>query len=231
MLRRDSASPRSRLFEHKLLDFFELTAVTTAEGRYYTTPTGEAYPSVTTVLGKSLDKSGLDRWRARVGEEEANRVSTQAANRGTAIHTLAERYLMNEIDWKREAMPVNLFTFSQIRPILDLHVGVVYGIEVPLYSHSLRCAGRTDCVAEWDGTPTIIDFKTSKRPKTEEWIQSYFLQATTYAMMMEEVTGIVVPKYAIVVAVDGSEPQVFTGEIAKFKDRVLDIFVNCRVQV
>ena len=128
-------------------------------------------------------------------------------------------------------MPVNVFTFSEIRPLLDLHVGVVYGIEVPLYSHTLRCAGRTDCVAEWDGIPTIIDFKTSKRPKTEEWIQGYFLQATTYAIMMEELTGIAVPKYAIVVAVDGSEPQVFTGEIAKFKDRVLDIFVNCRVQV
>jgi len=192
--------------------------------RFYKLPDGSLAMSVTTVLGSALDKTGLMEWRKRVGEEEANKISTQAATRGTAIHLLAERYLLNEGDWKRNSMPTNLFSFNEIRPILDANIGKIYAIEAPLYSYSLRAAGRSDCIADWNGVPSIIDFKTSRRPKEEKWIESYFLQATTYAMMMEERTGLAVRQFSIVIAVDGTEPQVFVRDITPYRDRVLQIF-------
>jgi genome maintenance exonuclease 1 len=121
-------------------------------------------------------------------------------------------------------MPSNIFSFNEIRPILDANIGKIYAIEAPLYSIGLRAAGRSDCIADWNGVPSIIDFKTSRRPKEEKWIESYFLQATTYAMMMEERTGLAVKQFAIVIAVDGAEPQVFVKDIAPYRDRVLQIF-------
>jgi genome maintenance exonuclease 1 len=194
--------------------------------RYYELPDGNLAMSVTSVLGSALDKSGLIEWRRRVGEAEANRISTQAATRGTAIHLLAERYLMNEEDWKRQAMPSNLFSFNQIKPILEQNIGTIYAIEAPLYSTALRAAGHTDCVADWNGVPSIVDFKTSLRPKKEEWVEGYFLQATAYALMMTEMTGLEVPQFAIVIAVDDSEPQTFVRDIAEFRDRVVQIFTK-----
>ena len=94
----------------------ELEADTTENGRFYTTPSGQILPSITTVLSVK-NKSGLDAWRKRVGEEEANRVMNQASLRGTAVHQLAEDYVNNEKDWSKGAMPANLFTFNTIKPL------------------------------------------------------------------------------------------------------------------
>ena len=223
MLKQDSTSSR-KIFDHQFYEFDQLKTVTLHDKRFYELPDGSLAMSVTTVLGNAMDKTGLLEWRKRVGEEEANRISTQAATRGTAIHLLAERYLLNEEDWKRNAMPANLFSFSEIRPILDANIGKVYAIEAPLYSYKLRAAGRSDCIADWNGVPSIIDFKTSRKPKEEKWIQSYFLQATTYAMMMYERTGLIIPQLAIVVAVDGSEPQIFVKKTGQFVTEVVQIF-------
>jgi genome maintenance exonuclease 1 len=223
LLKQSSTSSR-KVFEHQFYEFEQLEAIMVEGKRYYKLPDGSLAMSVTTVLGSALDKTGLMEWRKRVGEEEANRISTQAATRGTAIHLLAERYLLNEDRWARDAMPSNIFSFNEIRPILDANIGKIYAIEAPLYSIGLRAAGRSDCIADWNGVPSIIDFKTSRRPKEEKWIESYFLQATTYAMMMEERTGLAVKQFAIVIAVDGAEPQVFVKDIAPYRDRVLQIF-------
>jgi len=217
---------RGKDFIQEHHSFLELQSETTPAGRYYITPNGQRLPSVTTVLGRKLDKSGLLEWRARVGEEEANRISTQAAVRGTAIHSIAEKYLLNEETYPPKTMPANMSTFAGIQKLLDKHVDRIYAIEAPLYSLNLNAAGRTDCVATWDGVPSIIDFKTSRKLKKEEWIQSYFLQATAYSIMFEELTGVHIPQFVILVAVDYEDPQIFAKQTKIFTDEVIRIFTE-----
>ena len=188
----------------------ELECETLPTGRTYITPDGEKYPSITTVLGHQ-SKAGILAWRKRVGEEVANKISTQAATRGTAVHTLAEDYLNNKENWSKGAMPSNIFSFNQIKPILDKRVNNIWAQEVPLYSDKFRIAGRVDCIAEFDGELTIIDFKTARKPKEEKWIQNYFTQAAFYAAAFYERTGVAIKKFAIIIAVDDNDPQVFTG--------------------
>jgi genome maintenance exonuclease 1 len=193
--------------------------------RHYITPEGAAYKSVTTILGEKLNKDGLEKWKKRVGEEEAKKVSLLAARRGTAVHDIAEKYLLNEEGWSRGAMPANVETFKMAKKVLDEHVDVVYGIELFLYSDELMTAGATDVVAEYDGIKSIIDFKTSKNVKTEAMIESYFLQATCYALMAEERYGIEVPQIVIIIMVDDApEPLVFRKDKSQYVDRVREIF-------
>jgi hypothetical protein len=193
--------------------------------RYYKTPAGNL-PSVTTVLGQKLKNPGLEAWKARVGEEEVKRVSTQAAGRGSAVHLLCEKYLSNDPDYKRGAMPFNLVTFSSIKKHLDLCIGTVYGLEVPLWSKRLGTAGRTDLLAGWLGVNSVIDFKTSKRKKEEEDIQSYFLQATVYSMMAEELTEHKFPQIVVIIAVDHEDAQVFVKNRDQYVDRALEVFTR-----
>tara|TARA_R110000822_G_scaffold38425_1_gene106535 strand:- start:172 stop:846 length:675 start_codon:yes stop_codon:yes gene_type:complete len=178
-------------------------------GRLYTTPDGKKLPSITTVLGAVGDKSGLDAWRKRVGDEEANRVMVQASTRGTAVHQLAEDYVNNKEDWSKGAMPSNVFTFNTIKTVLDKHMDNIWIQEAPLYSERLEVAGRVDCIAEWDGVLSIIDYKTSRRPKKREHVEGYFIQEAAYAAMFLERTGVPIKQIVTVIAVDDNEPQVF----------------------
>ena len=123
-------------------------------------------------------------------------------------------------------MPSNLFAFNQIKPILDKRVDNIWAQEVPLYSDKFRIAGRVDCIAEFDNELTIIDFKTSRKPKKEEWITNYFTQASFYAAAFFERTGIAIKKFAIIVAVDGSEPQVFTGLTHNYLENLFRVREN-----
>lgn len=193
--------------------------------RYYKSPAGNL-PSVTTVLGQKLKNPGLEAWKARVGEEEVRKVTTQAAGRGSAVHLLCEKYLSNDPDYKRGAMPFNVATFSTIKKHLDLCVGTVYGLEVPLWSEKLGTAGRTDLLAGWSGVNSVVDFKTSKRKKQEEDIESYFLQATCYSLMAEERTELKFPRIVVVIAVDHEEPQVFVKSRDTYVSRVLEVFCS-----
>jgi genome maintenance exonuclease 1 len=202
----------------------ELIAETTDSGRVYNTPDGNRYPSVTTILSE-LSKAGIAAWRKRVGAEEANRISTQASTRGTKIHQICEDYLNNKPDYLDGQMPANVFTFKQIQPILDQYIDNIQYLEAPLYSDFLKTAGRVDCIAEFDGKLSIIDFKTSRKPKKKEWISNYFMQASCYAVMYEERTEIPVSRTVVIVAVDGSEPQVFVEN----RDNFIEEFVDARV--
>jgi len=214
---------RTKAFMHNFLTFDECPRVEIEGVRHYQTPVG-TFKSVTTILGEKLDKTGLINWRNRVGEEEANKISTQAARRGTSIHSLAESYLMNDPNWSRGAMPFNIATFSSIKPILDMNIGSIYGIEVPLYSHRLKAAGTGDLLAGWIGINSIIDFKTSKRVKKEDDIESYFLQTTAYSIMAEEITGLKFPQIVIIMAIDHEDPKIFVKNRDEYIDRVMDIF-------
>jgi genome maintenance exonuclease 1 len=213
-----------RIFEHSFFPKIELERVVIDGVRHYATPNGKRYKSVTTILSEKTDKKNLYEWRKRVGEAEANKISTQAANRGTAIHTICEQYLLNETNYPKGVMPTNLATFKTLRPIIDENIGMIYGLEHFMYSDELQTAGATDCIAEFDGIMSIIDFKTSTKLKKEEWIQNYFLQATAYALMAEERHGIEVPQIAIMIAVDHEEPQVFVKPKLEYISKVRELF-------
>lgn len=216
------------MFRHHLVPTTELGEEIIDGKRFYTLPDGVTkLKSVTTILGEKLDKSALKRWKDRVGEEEAEKVVRIAGRRGKAIHSMAERYVLNEeIDFKRE-MPFNVETFRPIRPILEEHVDDVLGVEVPLYSTALGCAGRTDLVAHYNGVPSIIDYKTSRKIKKEKWIEGYLLQSTVYSMMFERRYKIEIPQIVVLISVDNEcEPQVFVKDRNQYVNRVLEIFTG-----
>lgn len=194
------------VFNHKNFVLEELQTETVDGKRFYLTPDGDL-PSITTVLS-ILSRDAIQAWRKRVGEEEANKISTKAARRGTSVHKMCEDYLNNELDFKR-FLPNDRETFTSIKPILDERVNNIYAQEVPLWSSYLGVAGRVDCIAEWDGKLAVIDFKTSRRLKKKENISNYFQQAAAYCVMWEERTGIPINRIVILIAVDGEEPQVF----------------------
>ena len=162
--------------------------------RYYPTPEGNFYPSVTTVTGVRTDMS---KWRARVGEDVANAISKRATTRGTKFHAIVESYLKNDLDETVEGLPKYLF--GAARKTLD-RISDIHCIEQYLYSDYLRLAGRVDCVASFDNTLSIIDFKTSTKLKKLEWIQNYFVQCAAYAIMYYERTGVKVDKLTVLIA-------------------------------
>ena len=196
-------------FKHVGCDIdYDLETETVNGKRFYKTPEGLLYPSVTTITSQH-GKDKIIEWRNRVGEEEANRISTKASSRGTRVHKICENYLNNEEDFARKTMPDSIAMFKSIQPLLDEHVNNIHALEIPLYSHHLKVAGRVDCIAEYDGKLSIIDFKTSNRLKEESWIKGYFMQCSAYAVMYEERTKIPVSQIVIMIAVDSEYPQVF----------------------
>ena len=201
-------------FKHlNIHNFPNLKAKTTEQGRRYFVE-GNAYPSVTTVIGEMKKKSILE-WRRKVGEEEANSISKRATTRGNKCHKLAEDYLSNKpLDRYRDDV-LSLGMFHQIRPYVD-KINNIHALEESLYSHTLKLAGRVDCIAEYDNELAIIDFKTSTKFKREEWIQDYFSQETAYAIMFQELTGLKVKQLVTIIATEQGTPQIFV------KDNILE---------
>jgi len=186
----------------------KLTRASVDGKRIYQTPSGAGYPSVTTVLG-ILGKEDIQKWRDRVGHAEANKISTQASRRGTAVHKLCEDYIDNDPDYSKKHMPSNIQMFNAMKPILDASINNVWYQECFLYSNELQTAGQVDCIAEWNGELAVIDFKTSRKVKKEEWILNYYMQVAFYAKAFEDMTGIPIKKGVIFIGVDDNEPQVF----------------------
>ena len=171
-------------FDHVKLNV-ELPDITTESikgKRFYVTPEGNKYPSITTVLS-DRNKEGIIKWRESVGNDVANQVMRQAASRGTAVHTLIENYLNNEELSKQAVLPVALFVTmkSELDNINNIRIQ-----EGGLYSDKLGVAGRVDCIAEYKGKISVIDFKTSTKEKKEEWVENYFIQGSAYCEMYEE---------------------------------------------
>ncbi len=209
-------------FKHIGCDIdYDLETETVNGKRFYKTPEGLLYPSVTTITSQH-GKDKILEWRKRVGEEEANRISTKASSRGTRVHKICENYLNNEDDYARKTMPDSIVMFKSLQPLLDEHVNNIHALEVPLYSHHLKVAGRVDCIAEYDGRLSVIDFKTSSKLKEESWIKGYFMQCAAYAVMYEERTGIPVPQIVVMIAVESEHPQVF---IKKRNEYIKDFIV------
>jgi|TARA_A100001391_G_scaffold17931_1_gene10029 genome maintenance exonuclease 1 len=171
-------------FDHVKLngELPEITTESIKGKRFYVTPEGNKYPSITTVLS-DRNKEGIVKWRESVGNDVANQVMRQAASRGTAVHTLIENYLNNEELSKQDVLPVALFVTmkSELDNINNIRIQ-----EGGLYSDKLGVAGRVDCIAEYKGKISVIDFKTSTKEKKEEWVENYFIQGSAYCEMYEE---------------------------------------------
>jgi CRISPR/Cas system-associated exonuclease Cas4 (RecB family) len=192
----------------------DLKSQTLSDGkRYYTLPDGTNLPSVTTVLG-AMKKDAIMAWRKRVGDEVANAISKKATSRGTNVHTLCERYLNN--DSLGDIMPDAKEMFNDIKPLLD-QIDNIHYQEQALWSSKLGLAGRVDCIAEFAGTLSVIDFKTSKKVKSIKDIEDYFWQTSAYALMYEELVGTPIDQVVIIMAVENSKPLLF---IQKTEDHI-----------
>ena len=186
--------------------------------RFYATPSGKLYPSITSILGE-FSKTSILEWRKRVGETEANKISGKASRRGTRLHSVCERYIQNEDEFLTGELPHIVELFKTIEPFLD-RIDNVHGVELGLYSDHFGVAGRTDLIAEFDGKLSVIDYKTSNRTKKKEWCESYFAQGSFYAIAYEELTQIPVSQVVIVIAVDNDQPQLFVEKRNDWADKI-----------
>lgn len=217
--------PFQKRFKHNLYTEHPVSEhyLTEEKKRFYQIPGGMLVPSVTTVLYSKEDPS-LQAWRERVGVDESEKISTKAKNRGIALHSLAEKYLLNDPYYTVKSNPLSVFDFMKIKDHMDNKIDNVRGIEIPLYSRFLRSAGRADCIAEWDGKLAVIDFKTSRKPKKKEWIEKYFLQTTAYSLMIDEMYGEFPSLLVIIIAGEGASSQVFVEPSSDYIDQTQAIF-------
>lgn len=209
------------IFKEGMPELKQLEVDESTGERFYISPNGVKLPSVTTVLS-AFKKKGLIEWRNKVGHEEADKVMHRASTRGTKFHNMLESYLRNEEHFLDGIMPDMKQSFRDIQETLDL-INNIHYIESPLYSEKLGVAGRTDCIAEFAGVPSIIDFKTSLRQKKEAWIENYFEQGTAYALMYEELVGKPMNQIVIIISCDDSEqPQVFIRDKNQYVQNLLE---------
>lgn len=193
-------------FNHEWLEKLKLERIDTPNGRRYITPNGDQYESVTTFLGRN-DAHKFKKWEDTVGIEQANRTRQRAASRGSLLHHLVECYLCNDaVDFGKNILVKDLFL--KFKPIIN-KINNIKAIEYPLYSDILKLAGTVDCVADYDGELSVIDFKTASSAKKAEDITNYFLQTTAYSFMIKEIYNLDIKRLVILIAVEGEGNQVF----------------------
>ena len=209
-------------FIHEPYQFADLKDTTVNGFRKYRTPSGEAYASVTSVLSATADKRHLQEWRDRIGHEEADKITRQAANRGTQMHKIFEDFLNNSLDTSAYN-PIQYTKFLEAKAYLAEHISKIHNIEFALYSDRLKIAGRCDLLCEWDGELAIVDHKTSNRSKREDWITDYFIQKTLYACMVYELLGLKVKKIVTFIVVDDETvPQIFVKQPGDYLKQALE---------
>ena len=199
-----------KVFNHVgLIEPIEMNTVMIEGRRYYNTPTGNKHKSVTTVISNNPEKQkGLAKWRERVGKEKAQQISSRAATRGNRYHKLVENYLNNEHDSNLYGeYPLVWIMFNSSRKILD-NINNIYLQEAGLYSDFLGIAGSVDCIAEYNGKLSIIDFKTSAEEKKEEYLYDYYVQEIAYACMLQELYGLKVEQLVTIIACESGDTQV-----------------------
>ena len=197
----------------------ELVVHTHKGMRFYETPDGNKYPSITTVLGKQPGKQkGLQAWRQRIGEEQARIVSGKAARRGTAFHHICEDYLngMEDITHHKEKNFLAWCMFGEMKSHLDEKINKVVLQEQSMYSPKYRVAGRCDFIGVYKDTLAVVDFKTTTTPKKEEWIEDYFIQCSAYASMYEEHTGETIEDIVIMMVAEDGQVQIYEKKAADY---------------
>ena len=218
------------MFTHlnKLGDF-ELEANTIDGVRYYTLPSGKKAPSITSITS-FYNRQTFINWRKKIGEEEANKITKVATDRGTKFHDLVEKYLSNEdVSSLKDVLPSTKARWIAARESLN-KIDNIHALEKPLYSEYFGIAGRVDCIAEYEGELAVIDFKTSKKIKPEKWLENYFVQETAYACMYYEMTGTPVKKIVTLMVADNGDVKVYEkrnkGEYIKLLTKYIKEFVT-----
>lgn len=196
------------MFNHIDLNLPSLQRETIDGIRYYKVPNGEELKKLVSItsITSNYKKEFFNKWRARVGTEEADKITRKATSRGTDMHTLVEHHLKNEK--LPTVQPLSEMLFNISKPALN-RINNIHVLEGSLYSEFLGIAGTVDCIAEFDGELSIIDFKTSAKPKPREWIEGYFVQCCAYACMLHEMTGLSVKKFVIIMACENGELEVY----------------------
>tara|TARA_B100001778_G_scaffold254994_1_gene215047 strand:+ start:357 stop:1052 length:696 start_codon:yes stop_codon:yes gene_type:complete len=174
---------------------------------------GKNYPSITTVLGIRKTEQ-LKGWREKIGEGVANWEMGRAARRGKSFHTLVEQYIKGETPSIRDVLPLGLFKL--LKPYID-QIDNIHLLEAIMYSKKLTVAGQVDCVAEYNGKLSVIDFKTANKERQESWIDNYFLQTTAYAHMYEETFGTPIEQIVILIASEDGTTQAFVKNKADYE--------------
>jgi hypothetical protein len=188
------------------------------DGNRFYTIDGQNFPSVTTVLGKQKDKAdGLQKWRDSIGHDVANWEMGRAARRGSATHKLVEEYIKGETPSERSVLPLGLFKL--MKPYLD-QIDNVHCLETIMYSKKLTIAGQVDCIAEYNGKLSVIDFKTANKERQESWIENYFMQTTAYAIMYEELFGKVIDQIVILIASEDGTMRSFIKDKKDYVDKL-----------
>jgi len=209
-------------FVHNPIDIPEVSTKNINRKRFYDTPTG-FYPSITTVLGvRKEKKEGLAKWRERVGNDVANHIMRTAAGRGTAVHHMCEDFLNNKEVIKEDQKFLPWCLFSQLKPTLEKSINNIYAQECGLWSEKYRVAGRVDCIAEWNGVPSIIDFKTSRSERKDDYNFEYYMQASAYAEMFQERTGIEINQIVILVVTEDGLVQEFVKDKNDYLQDLVD---------
>ena len=206
------------MVNHVPVEIGKLVQVNAKGGRYYETPSGAKYPSVTSVT-RLHNLESIQAWKDRVGEEEAGKISRRALARGNKIHSLAEKYLLNEGDMSDDFSKAD---FGQMIPYLN-KINNIHCLETQLYSDHLQTAGTVDCIGEYEGKLTVIDFKTSAKLKKREWVKDYFMQCSAYAVMYEERTGTPIERLLLIINVEDEGVQLIDGKRDDYIQDFLDL--------
>ena len=218
-------------FNHVELDLPVLERELVDNVRYYKLPSGnKKLVSITSVISH-YKKDFFNAWRKRVGAEEADKITKRATSRGTDMHTLVEYHLLNKE--LPSVQPISEHLFKIAKPTLE-RINNIHALEGALYSEVLGIAGTCDCIAEFDGELSIIDFKSSKQPKPRDWIDGYFVQCAAYAAMLYELTGLIVKKFVIIMACEDGECVVYEErdkkKYLKLLTQYIKKFVNDKLE-
>lgn len=209
------------MFVHTPVELQELTTKQLKGYRWYCISKDIWYPSITSVLS-SKSKDFLVNWKALLGEDKAAKELKRCSDRGTAVHDMCEKYLLNNPTPGAGHAIEHVKLFNQLKLKLK-KIDNIVALEAPLYSHELMVAGRVDCIAEYEGILSIIDFKSSTNLKTEEMIFDYYLQETFYALAFTELTGIPVTQIVTIMTVERSiMPVVWVRDIAPYITELQD---------
>ena len=221
------------MFNHVDLSINPLDRETIDGVRYYDVPDVEGFTKLVSITSVTswINREIFRAWRAKVGNEEADKITKAATSRGTDMHTLAENYLLNKD--LPSVQPLSDFLFKQAKPKLDL-IDNIHAIEKPLYSLKLGVAGTVDCIAEYEGELAVIDFKTSKKPKPRKWVDHYFVQCAAYACMLYEMKEIPVKKFVILMSCEDGDVVVYEeydkAKYIKLLSEYIREFVNFKLQ-
>jgi len=207
-------------YNHIPIDFKQSQLIEKDDGHYYQTPSGDVFPSITTILHKTMSEQkqqSLQDWKDQ--EVAAEYITEESSIIGTQTHNLIENYL-NGIPHNDELRLLSVAHFNNLIPFLQ-KINDIHGTELRLYSNKMKLAGTSDCIAKYDGELSIIDYKTKRSNQQEEWMTDHFIQGTAYSQMFQELTGIEVKKVVILVSSEKNTRMEFVKDTKDYKDQLV----------